>query len=118
VIKDSLQSLILELRAFSKERDWDQFHSPKNLSMALATETGELMEHFQWITETESQNIDDSKKVEVSFEMADILLYLVRMADMLEIDLIEASHQKMAVNHKKYPIALSKGKHQKYTELK
>ena len=113
-----LQALVLELRDFSKERDWDQFHTPKNLSMALAAEAGELLEHFQWLNEAESQHVDKSKKLEVSFEMADILLYLVRLADALDIDLIEASYKKIALNHKKYPVALSKSKSQKYTQLK
>ncbi len=115
---NGLQALLIELREFSKERDWDQFHSPKNLSMALAAEAGELLEHFQWLNEAESQCMDNSKKLEVSLEMADILLYLVRLSDVLNIDLMQASHKKIALNHKKYPIVLSKNKSQKYTNLK
>ena len=87
-MSDGLQLLLLELREFSKKRDWEQFHSPKNLSMALAAEAGELLEEFQWLSEIESRNMDQSKKLEVSLEMADILLYLIRMADVLDIDLL------------------------------
>lgn len=117
-MSDGLQLLLLELREFSKKRDWEQFHSPKNLSMALAAEAGELLEEFQWLSEAESRNMDQSKKLEVSLEMADILLYLIRMADVLEIDLIEVSHKKIALNHTKYPVASSKGNSQKFSKLK
>jgi dCTP diphosphatase len=116
--KTGLKTLVLELRKFAKDRDWEQFHSPKNLSMALSAEAGELLEHFQWLSEPESSRLDESKKLDVSFEMADILLYLVRLADVLEIDLIDASLKKISLNQKKYPIALSKGTNKKYTELK
>jgi NTP pyrophosphatase (non-canonical NTP hydrolase) len=117
-MRDGLQLLLLELREFSSKRDWDQFHSPKNLSMALAAEAGELLEEFQWLSETESQCMDQAKKLDVSLEMADILLYLIRMADVLEIDLIEVSHKKIALNHTKYPVASSKGNMQKFSKLK
>ena len=93
-MSDGLQLLLLELREFSKKRDWEQFHSPKNLSMALAAEAGELLEEFQWLSEIESRNMDQSKKLEVSLEMADILLYLIRMADVLDIDLLEVGKKK------------------------
>jgi NTP pyrophosphatase (non-canonical NTP hydrolase) len=117
-MSDGLQLLLLELREFSKKRDWEQFHSPKNLSMALAAEAGELLEEFQWLSEIESRNMDQSKKLEVSLEMADILLYLIRMADVLDINLLEVGKKKIALNHKKYPVALSKGNSQKYSKLK
>ena len=93
-MSDGLQLLLLELREFSKKRDWEQFHSPKNLSMALAAEAGELLEEFQWLSEIESRNMDQSKKLEVSLEMADILLYLIRMADVLDINLLEVGKKK------------------------
>ncbi|MDA1331296.1 MAG: nucleotide pyrophosphohydrolase [Proteobacteria bacterium] len=112
-----LKTLALELRKFAKDRDWERFHSPKNTSMALSAEAGELLEHFQWLSESKSYRIDESKKLDVSFEMADILLYLVRLADVLEIDLIDASLKKISLNQKKYPIALSKGSKKKYTEF-
>ena len=117
-MSDGLQLLLLELREFSKKRDWEQFHSPKNLSMALAAEAGELLEEFQWLSEIESRNMDQSKKLEVSLEMADILLYLIRMAYVLDIDLLEVGKKKIALNNKKYPVALSKGNSQKYSKLK
>tara|TARA_B110000305_G_C19239645_1_gene539250 strand:- start:545 stop:901 length:357 start_codon:yes stop_codon:yes gene_type:complete len=115
--KTGLETLVLELRKFSKDRDWEQFHSPKNLSMALSVEVSELLEHFQWISESESYRLGDSKKLEVSFEMADTLLYLIRLADVLGIDLIEASLHKISLNQEKYPIALSKGSNKKYTDF-
>ena len=102
-MSDGLQLLLLELREFSKKRDWEQFHSPKNLSMALAAEAGELLEEFQWLSEIESRNMDQSKKLEVSLEMADILLYLIRMADVLDIDLLEVGKKKIALNHENIP---------------
>ena len=78
--RDSLHDLSTRLLAFARARDWEQFHSPKNLSMALAGEAGELLEHFQWLSETQSATLDDAKKDEVALEMADILIYLVRLA--------------------------------------
>ena len=104
------------LRNFSKNRDWDQFHSTKNLVMALAVESGELVEIFQWLTEEDSKldnlNIDDLERVRE--EIADILIYLIRIADKLDIDLDEAVKNKITLNEKKYPIKLSKGNSTKY----
>jgi len=114
---DALESLRDALRAFAAERDWDQFHSPKNLAMALNVEAGELLEHFQWITESGSTNLPPEILAKVSEEIADVLLYLVRIADKLGVDLAKAGHQKLEINARKYPVALSRGSSKKYTEL-
>jgi NTP pyrophosphatase (non-canonical NTP hydrolase) len=106
-----------KLRQFAEERDWEKFHSPKNLAAALSVESAELLEHFQWLTERESASLPDDKRLEISEELADVLLYLVRLADKLEIDLSEAAKRKLRKNAEKYPIEKSKGKSTKYTEL-
>jgi len=109
-----------ELRAlisnFAKERDWDQFHSPKNLSMALIVEAGELVEHFQWLKQSESRNLPKDKLEAVEEELADILVYLVRIADQLGIDLISAARKKIKSNEVKYPADMVRGSARKYTE--
>ncbi len=104
------------LREFAGERDWDQFHSPKNLSMALIAEAAELIEHFQWLTQEQSSNLPGDKLKEVEQELADILIYLVRIADKLGIDLIDAAHKKVDMNKIKYPSDTVKGDSRKYTE--
>ncbi len=111
-----LDELKLRLRQFAADRDWDQFHSPKNLSMALIAEAAELVEHFQWLTEEQSANLSSAKLKEVEEELADILIYLVRSADKLGINLIEAAQQKIDKNDQKYPADKVKGKSNKYTE--
>lgn len=113
---DALHDLKLRLREFAAERDWDQFHSPKNLSMALIAEAAELIEHFQWLTEAQSMQLPPDKLDEVKHELADILLYLVRVADKLDIDLIEAAHNKIKLNEQKYPAKQVRGSAKKYTE--
>ena len=100
---DSLEDLRARLRAFAAERDWNQFHTPKNLAMSVAIEAAELMEHFQWRTAAESSALDDPARREVAHEMADVLLYLVRLADVLGIDLADASREKIGLNALKYP---------------
>lgn len=100
---DSLDELNQRLLRFARERDWEQFHSPKNLSMALAGEAGELLEHFQWLTEAQSYELSPEKRAEVEFELADILAYLIRLAQRLDIDLIDALTRKIAVNERRYP---------------
>ena len=105
-----------KLRAFAKARDWDQFHSPKNLSMALMVEVAELMEHFQWLTERQSADLAADKKAVVAEELADILLYLVRLADKLEVDLPEAALRKMEKNAAKYPAEQVRGSAKKYSD--
>jgi NTP pyrophosphatase (non-canonical NTP hydrolase) len=108
-------ALTEELRAFADERDWAQFHSPKNLAMALTGEVGELVEIFQWMTEAESQRAaaEPARARAIAAELADVLFYLVRMADMLGIDLNEAAKLKLALNARKYPADLSRGSSQK-----
>ncbi|HKQ30279.1 MAG TPA: nucleotide pyrophosphohydrolase [Burkholderiales bacterium] len=97
------------LRAFARERDWDPFHSPKNLCMALSGETGELLEHFQWLTEEQSRALPTQTLREVELEMADILLYLVRLADKLDVDLLDAASRKIELNAAKYPADRCRG---------
>ncbi len=98
------------LREFADARDWDQFHAPKNLAMALIVEAAELVEHFQWLTPQQSQELSDQKKQEVALEMADIFIYLTRMADRLDIDLPAAVREKIALNEIRYPAESVKGK--------
>ena len=100
---NSLKDLQQHLRAFAKERDWEQFHSPKNLSMALTVEAGELQEIFQWLTEDRSKALDIEQRGHAAEEMADVLLYLCRLADVLDIDLLAAADAKLAKNAEKYP---------------
>lgn len=112
-----MQTLKQRLREFADVRDWNQFHSPKNLSMALSVEVAELVEHFQWLTEEQSENLPQDKLDEVSSELADTLLYLVRLADKLDIDLMAAAKNKIKLNGKKYPVDQSRGNAKKYTEF-
>jgi len=112
-----LEKIKLRLRQFAKERDWDQFHSPKNLSMALSAEVAEIVEHFQWLTEEQSRSLPEEKLGEVETELADTLIYLVRLADKLDIDLLAAAKNKIDVNEQKYPVDKAKGNAKKYTEL-
>ena len=104
------------LRQFVAERDWDQFHSPKNLAMALSVEASELLEHFQWLSEAESHRLPPAKLDEVRDEMADVLVYLVRLADKLDVDLLDAAAKKIAKNALKYPAAQVRGSMKKYSD--
>jgi NTP pyrophosphatase (non-canonical NTP hydrolase) len=105
------------LRRFAAERDWDQFHSPKNLSMALSVESAELMEHFQWLTVAESKQLSCEKREQIQLEMADVLLFLIRLADKLDIDLLASAQEKLAINALKYPVHKARGTSKKYSEL-
>jgi dCTP diphosphatase len=105
-----------KLRAFAAARDWDQFHSPKNLSMALMVEVAELMEHFQWLTEAQSLDLAAKNKDAVSEELADILLYLISLSDKLDVDLLEAALHKLEKNALKYPAEKVRGSAKKYSE--
>ena len=107
--RDSLDDLNAKLLAFARDRDWEQFHSPKNLSMALAGEAGELLEHFQWLSEEDSARLDEPKKEQVALEMADILIYLIRLAERLDVDLVDAAYRKMALNQARYPAERVRG---------
>ncbi len=106
---DSLDELNTALLAFARERDWEQFHSPKNLSMALAGECGELLEHFQWLSEQQSNELPPDKKGAVALEMADILIYLIRLAERLDIDLVASARRKLAINQERYPLDKVRG---------
>ena len=99
----SLEDLALELRRFADERQWERFHTPKNLASALIVEAAELLEHFQWLTQEQSSNLDPATKEEVALEIADVLIYLTRLADQLGIDMLAAAADKMVLNARKYP---------------
>ena len=112
-----LQQVQQMIRKFRDERDWMQFHNPKNLACSISIEAAELLEHFQWKTPEESAVVIKQKKKEISHEMADIAVYLIELADNLGIDLIQVIKEKMALNEAKYPVAKAKGSAAKYTEL-
>ncbi|MBW1837382.1 MAG: nucleotide pyrophosphohydrolase [Deltaproteobacteria bacterium] len=111
-----MKNLIEQLREFAKDRDWDQFHSPKNLAMALSVEVAELVEHFQWLTEDQSYIKDPAKLEEIKQEIGDILIYLTRLSDKLGIDPMGAAKDKIEINNKKYPVEMVKGSARKYNE--
>lgn len=111
-----LQELKQRIQQFARARDWDQFHSPKNLSMAMSVEVGELMEHFQWLSEQQSAQLDVETLNAVKDEIADIQVYLVRLADKLGVDILQAVEQKMQKNEQKYPADKVKGSAKKYTQ--
>ena len=115
-MNDSLANLRAKINAFVSERDWAQFHTPKKLAMAMIVEAAELVEHFQWDTPQESQQLSPEKRKAVSHELADTFVYLLRIAEVLEIDLIEAANKKIALNAIKYPVEKAKGSNAKYTE--
>ena len=100
---NELDDLKQRLRDFAAARDWKEFHTPKNLAMALVAEAAEVVEHFQWLTAAESQAPDPAKRAEVALELADVLLYLVMLADSLDIDLAEVAHRKISLNEKRFP---------------
>jgi NTP pyrophosphatase (non-canonical NTP hydrolase) len=100
---DTLQDLALELRRFADERDWEVYHTPKNLASALIVEAAELLEHFQWLSQEESRNLTPATREAVAHEIADVLIYLTRLADQLGIDMLAAAAEKMALNALKYP---------------
>lgn len=108
-MSDSLDDLNARLLAFARARDWERFHSPKNLAMALAGETGELLEHFQWLTEAQSQSLPKAKREQVAHEMADILIYLIRLSERLGIDLLAAADEKITINERRYPVERVRG---------
>ena len=105
------------LRAFTAERDWNTFHSPKNLAMALSVEAAELLEVFQWMTEAESRNLEPAAKAAASEEIADVLMYLVMIADELGVDPVAAAERKLVANARKYPVEKARGTSKKYDEL-
>ncbi|OIR19196.1 hypothetical protein GALL_00750 [mine drainage metagenome] len=107
-----------QVRQFVVERDWDQFHSPKNLSMALIVEAAEMVEHFQWLTEAQSCNLPPEKLAEVEQELADIQVYLISLAEKLKLDIVAAVEKKLVLNAEKYPAEQVRGSARKYTEYK
>ena len=113
---DPLVELRDALRACAAERDWDQFHSPRNLAAALAVEAAELLEPFQWLTDEQSGALSAEARAAVAQEIADVLLYLVRLADKLGVDLEQAARAKIALNAEKYPVAKARGSSRKYDE--
>jgi dCTP diphosphatase len=112
----SVDDLRDAISAFIEERDWEQFHSPKNLAMALSVEVSEIVEQFQWLTEEQSKNMPPEKLAEIGQEIGDVMIYLVELADKLGIDPVEAAKAKVEINNRKYPTTLVKGKASKYTE--
>ena len=114
--KSELLILRDKLRVFAEAREWDKFHSPKNLSMALMVEVAELMEHFQWLTEAQSFALAAENKVAVGEELADILLYLIRLSDKLGVDLQQAALHKLEKNAVKYPVEQVRGSAKKYSD--
>jgi len=114
---DSLNSLAKQLDQFALVRDWKQFHSPKNLASALVVEAGELLEHFQWMTEEQSRNLPQDKRDAVGSEVADVLLYLIQLSTALGFDPVRAAESKLKRNELKYPVDLARGNSRKYDEL-
>ena len=114
---DRLEHLRARLAEFAAERDWDQFHNPKNLAMAVAGEAGELVDHFRWLTFEQAERLPARARNEVALEAADVLLFLVRLCDKLDIDLARAAERKLELNAKKYPVDKSRGRATKYDRL-
>lgn len=114
---DTLADLKLCIRAFAEARAWDRYHTPKNLVMALVVEAAELQEPFQWLTPEQSQALDAERREAVRQEIADVLIYLTRLADVLDIDLLEAAAHKLAINARKYPVEKARGNTLKYSDL-
>lgn len=114
---DSLDTLRLRIREFAAARAWERYHTPKNLVMALSVEAAELLEPFQWLTPEQSQHLGAEQHEAVRQEIADVLIYLTRLADLLDIDLLEAAADKLVINARKYPVEQSHGNAIKYTDL-
>jgi NTP pyrophosphatase (non-canonical NTP hydrolase) len=113
----SIQHIQKLVQKFASDRDWDQFHSPKNLAMALSVEVAEVIEHLQWLTEDQSRSLPEDKRNAIAEELADTFIYLVRLADKLDVNLLAAAEEKIAANAKAYPVEKAKGNAKKYTEF-
>lgn len=113
----TLESLRDDLKQFARERDWEQFHAPKNLAMGLSVEVSEVLEHFQWLSEAQSANLPEEERAAVRLELADVFIYLVRLADTLGIDLMAAARDKLAINAERYPVGKARGRATKYDKL-
>ena len=116
-MSDDVQALQAALRQFADERDWSQFHTPKNLAASLSIEAAEVLEHFQWLTDEQSKNLSPEQRDKVALEIADVLLYLLQLADKLQIDPVAAAKNKLDINAEKYPADKARGSSKKYTEL-
>ncbi|MBJ6978393.1 nucleotide pyrophosphohydrolase [Luteimonas sp. MC1895] len=116
-MSQDIEELQAALRRFADERDWGQFHSPKNLAVSLSLEAAEVLEHFQWLTEAQSRTLDDARRQAVAHEIADVLLYLLQLSDRLGIDPMQAAREKLALNAERYPADKARGTSRKYTEL-
>lgn len=112
-----METLRGEIRAFAHAREWEQFHTPKNLAMAMIVEAAELVEHFQWLTPEQSQTLDPKIRAMVAEEIADVLIYLTRLADVLGVDPLQAAFDKIKINAVKYPVEKARGHNKKYDEL-
>jgi len=112
-----LTALVTLIRQFALERDWEQFNSPKNLACSLSIEAAEVLEHFQWLTDSQSREMPADKVQAVALEAADVFLYLLNLADKLGVFFAAAAHQKLLINGQKYPVELARGSSKKYTEL-
>jgi len=117
IVTDSLRDLAQQLDAFARERDWQPFHSPKNLASALIVEAGELLEHFQWLTEEQSRELSPERRDVVAGEIADVLLYLIQLSSALGVDPVAAAQTKLRLNAERYPVDKSRGNARKHDEL-
>ena len=115
-MSETLRALQQRVAAFAAAREWEPFHSPKNLAMALSVEAAELVEEFQWLTEEQSRTLDAERRDRVRLELADVFIYLLRIADKLGVDLVAAANDKIVLNEKKYPAERVRGDSRKYTE--
>ena len=115
-MSECLRELQQRLAAFAAARDWQQFHSPKNLAMALSVEVAEVLEELQWLTEEQSRMLDADRRERVRLELADVFIYLLRLADRLDVDLMRAADDKIALNERRYPAERVRGDARKYTE--
>jgi dCTP diphosphatase len=115
-MSEALRALQERLAAFAAARDWEQFHSPKNLAMALSVEVAEIVEELQWLTEEQSRMLDAERRERVRLELADVFIYLLRLADRLDVDLVQAADDKIAQNERKYPAERVRGDARKYTD--
>jgi NTP pyrophosphatase (non-canonical NTP hydrolase) len=116
-MSQDLLQLQARVRQFARERDWEQFHSPRNLATALSVEASELLEHFQWMRAEDGAGVPQGRQSAVEEEMADVFIYLLRLSDVLGVDLVEISNAKVEANARKYPVERSRGNSSKYTEL-
>lgn len=116
-MQDAVYDITVAVREFAREREWEQFHSPKNLAAALSVEAAELLEHFQWMDEKDSRSLSQEKRAAIAEEIADVFLYLVNISDKLDVDIIAAARDKLRKNAVKYPVHLALGSMKKYTEF-